>query len=137
MLNGSREVALKRFLALERKLSYNPELKREYIAFMKEYQQLENMNRVEMNRDDNFRVFLPHQAVIKETSITTKTRVVFDASSQYAKGKSLNDALYKGPTIQSDLFSLIIQFRGYKYVLCADVEKMYRQILIGFRQINV
>ncbi|XP_018373378.1 PREDICTED: uncharacterized protein LOC108767813 [Trachymyrmex cornetzi] len=40
LLNGSREVALKRFLALERKFSYNPELRGDYITFMKEYQQL-------------------------------------------------------------------------------------------------
>ncbi|NEV48947.1 hypothetical protein EUZ93_00110, partial [Wolbachia pipientis] len=101
---------------------------------MKEYQQLGHMSRIEKEKDSNFRVYLPHQAVIKETSITTKTRVVFDASSQYAKGKTLNDALYKGPTIQADLFALLIQFRGYKYVLCADVEKMYRQILVDKEQ---
>ncbi|NEV48941.1 hypothetical protein EUZ93_00065, partial [Wolbachia pipientis] len=33
LLNGSREVALKRFLALERKFSYNPKLRGDYITF--------------------------------------------------------------------------------------------------------
>ncbi|XP_011858442.1 PREDICTED: uncharacterized protein LOC105555996 [Vollenhovia emeryi] len=93
------------------------------------------MRKVVCPDKDKLRVFLPHHAVIKESSATTKTRVVFDASSQYSKGKSLNDALYKGPVIQSDLFDLIIRFRCYKYVLCADISKMYRQILVHEEQI--
>ncbi|XP_033232130.1 uncharacterized protein LOC117183082 [Belonocnema kinseyi] len=35
-----------------------------------------------------------------------------------------------GPTIQDDLYSLIIRFRFHNYVLIADIEKMYRQFLI-------
>ncbi|XP_011169928.2 uncharacterized protein LOC105202933 [Solenopsis invicta] len=134
LLNDSREIALKRFLSLERKLSKQPTFKEEYVAFMREYQQLGHMTRVNTNKENKFRVFLPHHAVIKETSTTTKTRVVFDASSQSSQGRSLNDAMYKGPVLQSDLFSLIIQFRCFKYVLCADIEKMYRQILISDEQ---
>src|SRR5436190_20009204 len=80
--------------------------------------------------NNEVRVYLPHHSVIKESSSTTKTRVVFDASSKGSKGKSLNDALYKGPVLQSDLFTIIIRFRSFKYVLCADIKKMYRQILI-------
>lgn len=45
------------------------------------------------------------------------------------KEGSLNDALYKSP-IQTELFDLIIRFRSYKYVLCADIAKMYRQVLV-------
>lgn len=35
-----------------------------------------------------------------------------------------------GSTIQDKLFSHLIRFRSYKYVLTADVEKMYRQLLL-------
>lgn len=95
------------------------------------------MKRTTELSENKIRVFLPHQTVIKESSTTTKTRVIFDASSKNSKGKSLNDALYKGPVLQSELFSIIIRFRCFKYVLCADIKKMYRQILIHKNQTSL
>lgn len=74
--------------------------------------------------------FLSHQAVFKHSSLTTKLRVVFDASAASSTGVSLNDALLAGPTIQDNIFSLLLRFRIYKYVLTADIEKMYLQIKI-------
>lgn len=38
--------------------------------------------------------------------------------------------MYKGPVIQANFFSIIIRFRCFKYVLCAEITKMYRQILL-------
>ncbi|XP_033225860.1 uncharacterized protein LOC117178541 [Belonocnema kinseyi] len=35
-----------------------------------------------------------------------------------------------GPTIQSDIVSLILKFRLYNYVITTDIEKIYRQILV-------
>ncbi|GBP43611.1 hypothetical protein EVAR_32177_1 [Eumeta japonica] len=34
-----------------------------------------------------------------------------------------------GPTVQDDLLSILLRFRQHKYVLSADVEKMYQQIV--------
>lgn len=55
------------------------------------------------------RCFLPHHLVVKESSSTTKVRTVFDASAKTTNGRSLNDILYVGPTIQPDLFDLLIK----------------------------
>ncbi|XP_076301683.1 uncharacterized protein LOC143219699 [Lasioglossum baleicum] len=74
--------------------------------------------------------YLPHHPVFKQSSLTTKLRVVFDASAATSNGLFLNDVLLVGPTIQDDLFSLIIRFRLHNYVLTADIEKMYRQVLV-------
>lgn len=95
-MENSKEIALKRFLALERKFAKQPEFKNEYVKFIREYIQLGHMKRVTEHNRNKLKIVLPHHAVTNESSTTTKTRVVFDASSQYAKGKSLNDALYKG-----------------------------------------
>ncbi|XP_018373217.1 PREDICTED: uncharacterized protein LOC108767715 [Trachymyrmex cornetzi] len=134
VLKDSREIALKRFLSLERKLARESELKVEYVKFMREYLKLGHMRHKISTQGSENRIFLPHHAVVKEDSVTTKTRVVFDASSKGSAGGSLNDALYKGPILQQDLFALIIRFRCFKYVLCADISKMYRQILIHEEQ---
>lgn len=38
--------------------------------------------------------------------------------------------LMVGPTIQNKLFSHLIRFRTYKFVISADIEKMYLQVLL-------
>lgn len=73
---------------------------------------------------------MPHHAVIKQASNTTKLRVVFDASAKTNNGVSLNDVLMAGPSIQKGLFAHLIRFRTYNYVITADIEKMYRQVLM-------
>jgi len=78
--------------------------------------------------------YLPHHCVVKETSVTTKLRVVFDASNKTTSGVSLNDALMVGPVLQQDIFAILSRFRRFKYTLTADIAKMYRQILVTEEQ---
>ncbi|XP_076660267.1 uncharacterized protein LOC143363587 [Halictus rubicundus] len=75
--------------------------------------------------------YLPHHAIVKTDSLTTKVRVVFDASAKTTSGQSLNDNILTGPTIQEELYALLIKFRTYTYVITADIEKMYRQIEVS------
>lgn len=72
--------------------------------------------------------YIPHLAVIKENSSTTQTRIVFNASSKSSNGKSLNDNLLVGATIQRDLVEKIMSFRIHEWVFIGDIVKMYRQI---------
>ncbi|XP_033229232.1 uncharacterized protein LOC117180818 [Belonocnema kinseyi] len=74
--------------------------------------------------------YLPHHAVVKEDSLTTKIRVVFDGSAKTSSGVSLNDTLMVGSKIQDDLFDLLSRFRSHLFVLTADIEKMYSQVLV-------
>lgn len=74
--------------------------------------------------------YLPHHAVVKNESTTTKVRVVFDASCKKSNGKSLNDTLLTGPVLQDNLFNFLLRWRTHRIVIKADIEKMYRQILI-------
>lgn len=75
--------------------------------------------------------FLPHHCVLKPESTSTKLRVVFDGSCKTSTNLSLNDILFVGPTVQDELFTILIRFRLYKYVFTADITKMYRQILVN------
>lgn len=90
------------------------------------------MKLVDVKNDDcNLPIYyLPHHCVLKTTSETTKLRVVFDGSCRSTSGVSLNDVLVVGPTVQQDLFSIILRFRTFKIAFTADITKMYRQILI-------
>jgi len=56
--------------------------------------------------------------------------VVFDALAPSTTGKSLNNTLRVGPTVQSDLISILLRFGTHRFVFTADVEKMYRQIWV-------
>lgn len=74
--------------------------------------------------------FLPHHGVFREHSTTTKLRVVFDVSAKSMSGKSLNDKQFTGPSLQNDIFAILLRSWQFEYAACADIEKMYRQILI-------
>ena len=65
--------------------------------------------------------FLPHHCVKKIDSTTTKFRVVFDGSTKSDNGTSLNSSLMVGPTIQQDIFSLLIRFRLHRVAFTADI----------------
>jgi len=122
----SRKSALKRLFLLEKRLNADARLKSDYDKILKEYLSLNHMSRVEDT--NNLGYYMPHHAVVKETSATTKVRIVFDASAKSDNGTSLNETLLTGPTIQDNLISHLIRFRVYKYVITADIEKMFRQV---------
>ena len=58
---------------------------------------------------------------IKEERLTTKLRVVFDASSHATGCLSLNDCLMKGPNLNPDLLSILLKFRQHKVAFMADI----------------
>ncbi|XP_070141568.1 uncharacterized protein [Drosophila kikkawai] len=129
-LGHSRSSALAQFLRNETRLKKEPALKDTYDSVIQEYIDLGHMKPVPPNTDKiNF--YLPHHAVFKPESATTKVRVVFNASSPSSNGNSLNDILYPGPVLQSDLTLQILKWRTFKFVFNADITKMYRQILLN------
>ncbi|XP_053691478.1 uncharacterized protein LOC128739993 [Sabethes cyaneus] len=129
-LGESKNIAL-RLHATERRLKRNSGLLDQYKAFMSEYLDLGHMRLVEEDqRAVVGRCYLPHHPVVKEASTTTKVRVVFDASCKTSTGISLNDVLLTGPVIQEELRSIILRCRTKQIMMVADVEKMFRQIVI-------
>ncbi|GFY15383.1 DUF1758 domain-containing protein [Trichonephila clavipes] len=131
-LGDSKPAAISRLLAMERKFKNNPDFEKQYKEFMNEYESLGHMSlvnsRSHTSKDQNF---LPHHAVIKPSSPTTKLRVVFDASCKTTNGTSLNSLLGVGPKLQRDIFEILLNFRIPRIVFTADIEKMYRQILVA------
>lgn len=131
-LGNLYNIAKRRFLSLERRLENNSELKNEYIKFINEYQNLGHLEEVldDGHIDSDGTCYLPHHAVMKESSTSTRLRVVFDASCKSDNGVSLNDILLKGPVLQDEVLFILTRFRTHNYVLSADIVKMYRQFWV-------
>ncbi|XP_062712488.1 uncharacterized protein LOC134289857 [Aedes albopictus] len=103
MLGESKSAALRRFYSLERRLSREPHLMEEYHSFLSEYLSLGHMRVVPPSEEEPQQVhYLPHHAVLKEASTTTK----------------------------DELLTLVLRFRKYPIALVADIAKMYRQVLL-------
>ena len=93
-LGESYEQAKRQFHQLEGRFQEHPDLHQAYSEFTQEE-----------------RYYPPHHAVFKSSSSAPRTRVVFDGSCRSNNGLSLNDALLVGPTIQQDLYSIVLRFR--------------------------
>ena len=130
-LGDSRPQALSRYLSNERSI-----IRRDvwggFQRVMEEYLTLEHAERVpasELLVHPNF--YLPMHAVFKDSSTSTKLRVVFDGSAATSTGLSLNQALMVGPTIQPTLSTILIRFRTYPVALNSDISKMYREVKLS------
>ncbi|XP_059047190.1 uncharacterized protein LOC131842634 [Achroia grisella] len=129
-LGDSYNLAKRRLLNLERRFRRNPSLKIDYAKFINEYTELGHLSNLNFVKSLNS-YYLCHHAVMKESSESTKLRVVFDGSASTSSGYALNDILMVGPNMQDSLFSILIRSRQYKYLLCGDIEKMYRQVEVN------
>nr|XP_036227894.1 uncharacterized protein LOC118682658 [Bactrocera oleae] len=127
-LGESHQSAVRQFLQLERRLMNDPCLHEQYITFMREYIALDHM---EVSRETfigkETGYFIPHHAV------TTKFRVVFNASAKTSNGTSLNDTQISGPQLHANIVDILNRFRKFNVAITADVKKMFRQILIDTR----
>lgn len=72
--------------------------------------------------------FMPHKPVFREDKVTTKLRVVFDASAHYPGLPSLNQLLLPGENLVPNLLKIFLNSRIKKVGLTADTEKAFLQI---------
>ncbi|KAF8768404.1 hypothetical protein HNY73_021227 [Argiope bruennichi] len=97
-----------------------------------EYLSLGHMKAISIDREkESPNCYIPYHMIQNDNSSTTKCRVVFNASAKTSNGKSLNNILLIRPKLQTDNFSHLVKFRSYRVAFSADIEKMYRQILIA------
>ncbi|XP_044741885.1 uncharacterized protein LOC123302859 [Chrysoperla carnea] len=97
-----------------------------YTEFMDEYISLYHMSKA----TNSSSYIIPHHCVTKDTSTSTKLRVVFNASDPGYNKISLNSLLLAGPKLQNDISDILYSFRFNAIALCSDIRQMYRQILV-------
>lgn len=134
-LGDSRKCAIATLFQLERRFGKKPQLGKEYSKFIHEGIELGHIEEVS-NEPNNLVHYMPHHCVFKD-STTTKLRVVYNGSQKTSNFKSLNEQLAIGRVNQRDIFSLLVRFRMFRYVFTADVEKMYKQILLCDKQLDL
>ena len=82
--------------------------------------------------EPNERVFcIPHKPVKRETSTTTKLRIVFDTSAKPSdESPSLNECLKTGPPLQNLLWNVLVRNRVKPIALTADIKQAFLQVRI-------
>ena len=62
--------------------------------------------------------------------MTTKVRVVYDASAKDCMGISLNSCLYTGPCLLKTVAEIMTRFQLFPFALTSDIEKAFLMISI-------
>ncbi|XP_053691646.1 uncharacterized protein LOC128740150 [Sabethes cyaneus] len=131
-LVDNRRSVLRRSHQLEARLVRNPDQYHQYRAFLEEYYMLGHMQRVFDHENPPTPCYhLPHHAVIRAESTTTKLRVVFDASSSNTWRPFAQRCTHGGPyhTRRPPFNHHACSNPSY----IADIKQMYRQVLVDDR----
>ncbi|XP_064462619.1 uncharacterized protein LOC135373328 [Ornithodoros turicata] len=127
-LGSNLEVAEKRLQGLVKRLAHSDAIQ-QYDEVIRNYLTNGHAEVVTTNCAKPGRIhYMPHRAVVRNESSTTKVRVVFDASSHAPGVPSLNDHLEKGPKLGADLIPVLLRFRLHNVAITADIQKAFLQI---------
>ncbi|KMQ82396.1 hypothetical protein RF55_23145 [Lasius niger] len=96
---------MKLVTAMEKKDSQNSRFGDLYRMFMLDYENLQHMEVVHepSERTERNTCYLLHHGVLKESSTTTKLRVVFNSSQRTRSGESLNAQFLIGANLLPEL----------------------------------
>ena len=122
----------KRLMGIFSRLKGNPTLLSEYDSIIREQEIRGIIERVDPTCDSGIGqvTYLPHHPVIRQDKMTTKVRVVYDASAKDCMGTSLNSCLYTGPCLLKTVAEIMTRFRLFPFALTSDIEKAFLMISI-------
>ena len=122
--------SIARLEGLVRKLQREPGMIDKYDEIIQEQLKEGIVERVV--EEPHERVFyIPHKPVKRETSTTTKLRIVFDASAKPSEeSPSFNECLETGPPLQNLLWNVLVRNRVKPVALTADIKQAFLQVRI-------
>ena len=127
-LEDNRKAAEVRLHSLSRKLEKDPQLQSDYDHALEELEAEGIIAEVSGDADGCPVFYLPHRPVVRQSSVTTRVRPVFDASAKGPNLVSLNDCLETGPCLLPDLVEVLLRFRRWKFAVSADIRKAFLMI---------
>ncbi|GBN35554.1 S phase cyclin A-associated protein in the endoplasmic reticulum [Araneus ventricosus] len=133
-LHDNYSVVKKRLDSLVRRVKKNPDLNLQYRETLHDYEKNGIIEKVpNPEKPINKPVFyMLHQPVFRDLSLTTKMHIVFDASSSHSfQHLSLNDCLWPGPNLNSNIFDILRNFRLNKFAIISDIEKTFLQLTLA------
>ncbi|XP_035229427.1 uncharacterized protein LOC118201426 [Stegodyphus dumicola] len=130
LLPNYREIAEKRLKSTVKNLRDGGFLE-DYNAIFKSWEDDKIIEIVPEEEVNNPSHYLPHRAVIRMNSTTTKIRPVFDGSVRTKGSPSVNDCLEKGPNLIDTVPAIINRFRLGKIGVSADIKKAFLQIALN------
>ena len=129
-IGSSRDQAVRRFQQNRRTLERKGKWE-EFSSAVNDYAIRKHSERVpgaELGKPATEVYYLPMHGVVKDSSTTTKLRVVFDASARSSSGVSLNDQLLPGPNLYPHLSNTVMHFRQHRFGMTGDISMMFREI---------
>ena len=128
-LPSNEQGSLRRLKSLNRRLQRD-EIVSEYEAIINE-QKKEGVVEPANAPAKGVEFYIPHKAVIRESSESTKLRIVYDASARAnPTAPSLNECLYPGPPLQNKLWEILVHQRMYPVAVTADIQEAFLQVRI-------
>lgn len=125
-LGNNKEIALRRLYSVTNKLECTGKI----LLYDKVFKEWLAEGIIEVVDGNDNGHYLPHHAVVKESSATTKIRPVFDASAKDFNGNSLNSFIEKGMNLIDLIPRLLLQFRMNAIGITADIRKAFLMISI-------
>ncbi|XP_046551203.1 uncharacterized protein LOC124260924 [Haliotis rubra] len=124
-------MALSRLESTEKKLAKDETIAQAYDDIISQYHKKGYIRKVSSEEKTHTgKWYLPHFPVVRLDRLTTKVRIVFDASAKY-KGISLNEVIHQGPKLQRELFDVLLRFRRNPVAVMSDIAEMYLQVKLS------
>ena len=126
------------FKSITKQIEKNPQVREEIVAFENKLQSMGYVEYVgklseeeqELLRESPIQNFLPWFIVHSKNSVTTPSRMVFNASYSSKGNRSLNSMVAEGINSMNNLLQVIIGWCAHPVAFHSDVQKMYNSVLL-------
>lgn len=125
----SRDMAMKRFLALEKKLKRDPVMAVRVLELMRSYMERGYVRVASNEHVEPSRCWYLPTFVVQNPAKPDKVRLVWDAAAK-VQGVSLNDKLFAGPDLNEPLIYVLQRFRQGPLAVMGDITEMFHQITV-------
>ena len=130
-INDNKPLALQRLKGLLKKLEQSQDRLKLFQATFDEQEKCGIISKVNPADYDKCECYyIPFRGVYKESSESTKLRIVYDGSAKMKQCFSLNDLLNTGPCLLNNLCGMLLNFRVFPIIIVGDIVKAYHNISI-------